>query len=88
MNCLRDFFPFFQTWKLSYFQYNYNKIINLICVIISLVELLLWYHVTSDVALVDLLLWYHVRSGVAIVNLLQWYHVTPGWLNELGSLIT
>ena len=34
-NCLRDFFPFFQTWELSHFQYNYNKIINLICVINS-----------------------------------------------------
>ena len=28
----------------------------------DLVDLLLWYHVTSDVALVNLLLWYHAMS--------------------------
>ena len=43
---------------------------------VALVDLLLWYYVTSDVALVDLLLWYYVTSDVALVDLLLWYYVT------------
>jgi len=42
----------------------------------SLVDLLLWYHVTSGVTLFDFLLWYHVTSGVTVVDLLLWYFVT------------
>ena len=59
---------------------------------VSIVDLLLWYHVTSDialgttvvssdVALVDLLLWYHITSDVALVDLLLWYHVTSELLS-------
>ena len=36
----------------------------------SLVDLLLWFHVTAGVTLFDFLLWYIVTSGVTVVDLL------------------
>ena len=42
----------------------------------DLVDLLLWYHFTSDVALVNLLLWYHAMSVVSLVDFLLWYDVS------------
>ena len=42
----------------------------------DLVDLLLWYHVTSDVALVNLFLWYHAMSVVSLVECLLWYDVS------------
>jgi hypothetical protein len=43
---------------------------------VAVVDLLLWYHVTSGIAFVDLMLWYHVTLGIALADLLLWYHVT------------
>ena len=42
----------------------------------DLIDLVLWYHVTSDVALVNLLLWYHAMSVVSLVDFLLWYNVS------------
>ena len=44
------------------FKYQLNVIAMQLVQEEDLVDLLLWYHVTSDVTLVNLLLWYHAMS--------------------------
>jgi hypothetical protein len=58
------------------FKYQLNVIVMQLVQEEDLVELLLWYHVTSDVALVNLLLWYHAMSVVSLVDFLLWYDVS------------
>jgi hypothetical protein len=45
---------------------------------VALGDLILGYYITPGVPLVDVLLLYHVTWGVALVDLLLWYHVTSG----------
>jgi len=55
---------------LADFIYQLNVIAMQLVKVEGLVDLLLWYHVTSGVVLVDLLLWHHVKPCVTLVDLL------------------